>query len=253
MTEDALEAFPQTVFEHMRPKIVLITTPNAEYNVLFPNFEGPFRHYDHKFEWTRKEFQSWVESKIIDVYPDYEIESFSGVGEGPDTIGFCSQLVIIIRKDFKDGVKNGEYDNISLEEDDASASQRSFVSVDPNEPYKIVVNYQYPMRRETRSRQTIVFDESNFHLYRLAQESAEWENEETALIDLQDLIELDSIRELEVDMEELCDILQANGISLDNLPNGSPVAQIPYPEESDDDLIEGEYFLEEFPSPGLSK
>jgi hypothetical protein len=37
----------------MRPKLVVVTTPNAEYNTLFPDFEGPFRHWDHKFEWTR--------------------------------------------------------------------------------------------------------------------------------------------------------------------------------------------------------
>ncbi len=35
-----------------------MTTPNAEFNVLFPGFKG-FRHPDHKFEWSRAEFQDW--------------------------------------------------------------------------------------------------------------------------------------------------------------------------------------------------
>jgi hypothetical protein len=39
----------------------LITTPNAEYNTLFPTLPaGRFRHKDHRFEWTRSEFQSWA-------------------------------------------------------------------------------------------------------------------------------------------------------------------------------------------------
>jgi len=35
-----------------------MTTPNAEFNVLFPNLNG-FRHPDHKFEWTRQQFGDW--------------------------------------------------------------------------------------------------------------------------------------------------------------------------------------------------
>ena len=78
---DVLEKFPETVFGHMKPKIVIITTPNREYNVLFENFEGPFRHWDHKFEWTRSEFQNWVQTCIIDKYPDYIVERFDGLGK----------------------------------------------------------------------------------------------------------------------------------------------------------------------------
>lgn len=47
-----------------QPEIMIVTTPNAEYNVNFPDLkygtsESTFRHDDHKFEWTRKEFESW--------------------------------------------------------------------------------------------------------------------------------------------------------------------------------------------------
>lgn len=47
------------VFECICPKFVVMTTPNFEFNQLFP---GPrkFRHYDHKFEWTREQFQTWL-------------------------------------------------------------------------------------------------------------------------------------------------------------------------------------------------
>ena len=39
---------------------MILTTPNAEYNVKFANLPaGKFRHRDHRFEWTRDEFQAW--------------------------------------------------------------------------------------------------------------------------------------------------------------------------------------------------
>ena len=50
---------PETVFGQLSPKVVIVTTPNVEFNVLFPGLKG-FRHYDHKFEWTRAEFQEWL-------------------------------------------------------------------------------------------------------------------------------------------------------------------------------------------------
>lgn len=53
-----LKAVPSAIFGFLRPQTVVMTTPNAEYNVLFPGFTG-FRHHDHKFEWNREEFQTW--------------------------------------------------------------------------------------------------------------------------------------------------------------------------------------------------
>ena len=53
-----LASFARALFEFARPRTVVITTPNVEYN---PRFEtlpaGKFRHKDHRFEWTRAEFQ----------------------------------------------------------------------------------------------------------------------------------------------------------------------------------------------------
>lgn len=42
----------------MKPKIVVFTTPNADMNVLF-NMRTQFRHDDHKFEWSRQQFEEW--------------------------------------------------------------------------------------------------------------------------------------------------------------------------------------------------
>jgi 3' terminal RNA ribose 2'-O-methyltransferase Hen1 len=56
-----LAAFERVLFEFARPKTVVLTTPNAEYNVRWSTLPaGRFRHRDHRFEWTRAEFQSWA-------------------------------------------------------------------------------------------------------------------------------------------------------------------------------------------------
>jgi len=56
-----LAAFERVVFEHARPATIVITTPNSEYNINWPTLPaGKFRHRDHRFEWTRAQFQTWA-------------------------------------------------------------------------------------------------------------------------------------------------------------------------------------------------
>ena len=61
LDEDRLPALAEVVFGQARPGAVVVTTPNAEYNVLFPKLgAGAFRHPDHRFEWTRAQFRDWA-------------------------------------------------------------------------------------------------------------------------------------------------------------------------------------------------
>jgi 3' terminal RNA ribose 2'-O-methyltransferase Hen1 len=56
-----LAALERVLFEFARPTWVIVTTPNVEYNVRFPGLPpGKLRHRDHRFEWTRSEFQNWA-------------------------------------------------------------------------------------------------------------------------------------------------------------------------------------------------
>jgi hypothetical protein len=49
------------LFAFARPRHVVITTPNREYNILFPTLPpGRMRHDDHRFEWSRAEFHEWA-------------------------------------------------------------------------------------------------------------------------------------------------------------------------------------------------
>ena len=51
-----------------RPQTVVVTTPNREYNVKFLSLPaGRLRHKDHRFEWTRQEFQEWA-SRVAQTY-----------------------------------------------------------------------------------------------------------------------------------------------------------------------------------------
>ena len=58
--EPVLSQFPHSLFGVLNPKVVILTTPNADFNVLFPDLTR-FRHWDLKFEWSRVEFKSWYE------------------------------------------------------------------------------------------------------------------------------------------------------------------------------------------------
>ncbi|MFN7625329.1 MAG: 3' terminal RNA ribose 2'-O-methyltransferase Hen1 [Pirellula sp.] len=60
---DRLVALERVVFQFARPKTVVVTTPNQEYNSLWESLpSGVFRHADHRFEWSRIQFQDWAES-----------------------------------------------------------------------------------------------------------------------------------------------------------------------------------------------
>lgn len=90
---DELEQFPSTVFGFIQPKLVIITTPNYDFNILFENGNS-FRHYDHKFEFTKRQFADWVYN-ITQKY-DYNVELY-GIGEPPinsENVGYCSQMAV---------------------------------------------------------------------------------------------------------------------------------------------------------------
>ncbi|XP_074859082.1 small RNA 2'-O-methyltransferase isoform X2 [Carettochelys insculpta] len=95
-----LEKFPEVVFDFMAPAMVVISTPNSEFNPLLPGVTL-FRHSDHKFEWDRAQFQRWA----IDAATryDYTVE-FTGLGTPPpgtEDVGFCTQIGVFMRKHLK--------------------------------------------------------------------------------------------------------------------------------------------------------
>jgi hypothetical protein len=57
-----LARFAPSVLGGLRPRTLIVTTPNADFNAAhFPWLatERRWRHPDHRFEWTRAQFASW--------------------------------------------------------------------------------------------------------------------------------------------------------------------------------------------------
>jgi 3' terminal RNA ribose 2'-O-methyltransferase Hen1 len=92
---DRLGSIEASVFAHARPNAVIVTTPNSEYNVLYPSLAaGKFRHPDHRFEWTRTEFADWAQG-ICD-RNDYTVE-YRAVGDVDAQHGSPTQLALFRR------------------------------------------------------------------------------------------------------------------------------------------------------------
>lgn len=90
-----LSAFERVVFEFAKPPVVLVTTPNVEYNIKFEFLpDGQLRHRDHRFEWTRAEFQNWA-TQISERF-GYSVR-FLPVGDEDPTVGAPTQMGVFTR------------------------------------------------------------------------------------------------------------------------------------------------------------
>jgi 3' terminal RNA ribose 2'-O-methyltransferase Hen1 len=96
LDKDRLAVFERVLFECARPSSVVLTTPNAEYNVRFEGLPaGKFRHKDHRFEWTRSEFRSWA-AAVADRF-GYAVR-FLAVGREDPTLGAPTQMGVFARR-----------------------------------------------------------------------------------------------------------------------------------------------------------
>ncbi|HAS39512.1 MAG TPA: 3' terminal RNA ribose 2'-O-methyltransferase Hen1 [Microscillaceae bacterium] len=92
LDESRLQVLERVVFEFAQPKTVILTTPNAEYNVLYDTMEaGHMRHTDHRFEWTREEFETWATQ--LAERNNYKV-TFLPVGPEDAEVGAPSQMGI---------------------------------------------------------------------------------------------------------------------------------------------------------------
>ncbi|MEH1830622.1 MAG: 3' terminal RNA ribose 2'-O-methyltransferase Hen1 [Nostoc sp.] len=90
-----LGAFERVLFEFAQPKTVLVTTPNIEYNIKFENLPaGKLRHQDHRFEWTRSQFQNWA-NQVAESF-GYTVE-FQPIGTEDPEVGSPTQMGVFRR------------------------------------------------------------------------------------------------------------------------------------------------------------
>ncbi|MFJ7077541.1 3' terminal RNA ribose 2'-O-methyltransferase Hen1 [Streptomyces sp. NPDC098781] len=87
-----LPALEYAVFGAARPRTVLVTTPNVEYNVRWESLPaGHVRHGDHRFEWTREEFRAWA-TEVAERH-GYGVE-FVPVGPDDPEVGPPTQMAV---------------------------------------------------------------------------------------------------------------------------------------------------------------
>ncbi|MEU9167547.1 3' terminal RNA ribose 2'-O-methyltransferase Hen1 [Streptomyces sp. NPDC048420] len=91
-----LPALEYAVFGAARPRTVLVTTPNVEYNVRWESLPaGHVRHGDHRFEWTREEFRAWAVA--VAERHGYDVE-FVPVGPDDPEVGPPTQMAVFSMK-----------------------------------------------------------------------------------------------------------------------------------------------------------
>jgi len=95
-----LGAFERALFGHARPGVVVVTTPNAEYNALLHGLPaGSFRHADHRFEWDRGQFAGWAEGVAARHGYQAELSGIGPEGAGPDGAGVgCPSQMAVFRR-----------------------------------------------------------------------------------------------------------------------------------------------------------
>lgn len=86
-----LSRVEQNLFVNLRPRLLIITTPNHEYNILYGLAQGEFRDLDHKFEWSRHKFRQWAASMAR--RHSYQV-SFEGIGESHPALGHPTQMAV---------------------------------------------------------------------------------------------------------------------------------------------------------------
>ncbi|PIQ36525.1 MAG: methyltransferase type 12 [Lysobacterales bacterium CG17_big_fil_post_rev_8_21_14_2_50_64_11] len=77
------------VFASMRPAVVLVTTPNQEYNGVHGMAPGERRHPGHRFEWSRARFRQWAQG--VAVRNGYAVD-FSDIGPVHPQHGSSTQM-----------------------------------------------------------------------------------------------------------------------------------------------------------------
>lgn len=136
LDEEPLELVGSTVLGRIKPRVFVVTTPNWEYNSLIHAVSGmpdtgvygrdgtPLRCSDHRFEWTRAEFEHWAR-KLAEEY-GYSV-SFSGIGVlileeeirvetgqvGKD-VGKASQMAVFIQQKSKQVEKDSSKEGSNL-------------------------------------------------------------------------------------------------------------------------------------------
>lgn len=88
---EGLSKVERALFAGLRPGLLVMTTPNHEYNALYDMPAGEFRDPDHKFEWSRSRFRDWAQG--VARRNEYRVR-LSGIGEMHPYLGQPTQVAV---------------------------------------------------------------------------------------------------------------------------------------------------------------
>jgi 3' terminal RNA ribose 2'-O-methyltransferase Hen1 len=92
---ERLLSVERVLFEFAKPGVAVVTTPNREYNARFEGMApGTLRHADHRFEWTRAEFEAWANAAANRF--GYAVR-FAPIGELDAELGAPTQMAVFER------------------------------------------------------------------------------------------------------------------------------------------------------------
>ena len=198
-----VKRFTAAVLGCVRPRVWVVTTPNSDYNSLFPDWApGQTRHWDHKFEWSRDQMDSWVNRVLLE-YPDYEVQH-GGVGwkEGfHDSHGPASQMAIFRRRDWTH--RAGQQD----------------VNPEHTDSWNQMASFTFPASHDIRSRTEKIYDELIYYVNlesynefnRMTVTEPYEVTDQEILVKFEDVLKFDSLRKLETSAEEMRDIAAGRG------------------------------------------
>ncbi|XP_023497285.2 small RNA 2'-O-methyltransferase [Equus przewalskii] len=145
LNSEDLARFPEVVFGYFSPSMIVISTPNSEFNPLFPSGNA-LRDLDHKFEWNRMQFQTWA-LDVANRY-NYSVE-FTGVGEPPagaENVGYCTQIGI-------------------FRKNEAKATELCISEQDDEHVYELFYTELYPSLQQEKVRKFVVLNEVYRQVY----------------------------------------------------------------------------------------
>ncbi|HET8808044.1 MAG TPA: methyltransferase [Methylophaga sp.] len=91
-----LSRVEHNVFGNMTPKQLVMTTPNAEFNIVYGLTARQYRDPDHKFEWSRQKFRQWAQG--VAQRNLYQVR-FVGIGDHEPGLGQPTQVAIFTKNE----------------------------------------------------------------------------------------------------------------------------------------------------------
>jgi small RNA 2'-O-methyltransferase len=92
---DHLSLVERAVFTMLAPRLVVVTTPNADFNALLGVPDHRRRHPDHRFEWGRERFRRWADG--VARRNGYAVDHHD-LGDSHPTLGGPSQMAVFRRR-----------------------------------------------------------------------------------------------------------------------------------------------------------